>query len=235
MSGFDICRVASIRCAVEPYRWDYAEAKDGEIRAHWAELSVRKTSVFDGRVMLMHRHSIMDGVLRGACFETAFSRFMAWRDFGFEDDSVRNLFGMAALRAADGAFLVGEMGGHTASAGKVYFPAGTPDPNDVSDGQLDLAGSVLRELEEETGLPPTAVTVVPGWTLVMGGPRIACMREVLLDGGADEAAFAINEAIAAQADPELSAVHVVRSLKEARRYDMPEFMLAYLGHAFEGG
>ena len=80
---------------------------------------------------------------------------------------------MAALRAADGAFLLGRMAKHTANAGKVYFPSGTPDPNDVRDGGIvDLDGSVRRELLEETGLISTDAKP-GGWHAVLAGARVA--------------------------------------------------------------
>ena len=88
---------------------------------------------------------------------------------------------MAALRGADGAFLLGEMAHHTFNAGQIYFPAGTPDPADVFDGRVDLEASARRELLEETGRrAPTETNVAPGWTLVFTPQRIACMKLMTL-------------------------------------------------------
>ena len=62
---------------------------------------------------------------RGECFpasyfETDFASFLAWRDWGFPDAGVFNGFGVGALRAADGAFVLGEMAHHTSNAGRNY-------------------------------------------------------------------------------------------------------------------
>ena len=59
---------------------------------------------------------------------------------------------MGAVRASDGAFLLGVMDAHTANAGKIYFPAGIADRSDVVGETVDLAGNVMREVAEETGL-----------------------------------------------------------------------------------
>lgn len=228
-----IVALQRVEARVEPYEWSFAREHSGEIAAHWLKLTADKPAMFNGRVMLQHRATIEGGVFRASYFAADYAAFLAWRDFGQPAPAIRNGFGMAALRAADGAFLLGRMGEHTANAGKVYFAAGTPDLDDVRpDGSLDLAGSVTRELCEETGLSLEEIVVAESWDAVIVPGRVAFMRPVLIDLPAEAARALMLERIASQAEPELSDMVIVRNLADCAAYDMPPFMTAYLAHIF---
>ena len=182
-------------------------------------------------MLLLREHAVADGVMTGAFFETDFASFLAWRDWGFTDRSVRNVFPQAALRAADGAFLLGIMGEHTANAGKMYFPSGTPDLADIDGDSVDVGAGLKRELREETGLASEDLVIEPGWTAVFDGPRIALLRMARSREPADALRRRILGNFASVADPELADIRVVRSPAD---YDprMTEYVTAYLDHVF---
>lgn len=222
-----------VEARVEAFDWGFARERADEIAAHWAGISAGKPAMFNGRVMLQHRAAIADGVFQAGYFEADYAAFMSWRDFGHPGPMIRNGFAMAALRAADGAFLLGRMGDHTANPGKVYFAAGTPDREDARpDGTLDLAGSVTRELCEETGLTLDEIKVDERWTAVIVPGRVAFMRPVGIDLAAEDAREMMLERIAQQDEPELSDIVIVRNLADCAAYDMPPFMTSYLAHIF---
>lgn len=223
-----------IEARLASYDWAYARENEAGIAAHWARISAGKPAMFDGRVLLQHRAAIRNGVFEASYFEVAYSAFMAWRDAGFPGPVVRNGFAMAALRARDGAFLCGKMGGHTANPGKVYFAAGTPDRSDVRpDGTVDLAGSVTRELAEETGLRAEDLTIGEGWTALIEAGRVAFMRPVGIDLPAQAARELMLERMMSLEDEELSDIVIVRSLADSEKHDMPPFMRRYLAHIFD--
>jgi 8-oxo-dGTP pyrophosphatase MutT (NUDIX family) len=228
-----IVALKRVDARMEPYDWSFASERAAEIAEHWAKLSAGKPAMFNGRVLLQHRAAIEDGVFHAGYFAADYAALLAWRDFGVAPPAIRNGFGMAALRAADGAFLLGRMGEHTANAGKVYFAAGTPDHEDIlPDGSVDLAGSVTRELCEETGLSLEEITVEECWHAVIVPGRVAFMRPVRIDLPAEAARTLMLERIASQPEPELSDMVIVRSLVDCADYDMPPFMIAYLAHIF---
>jgi len=211
----------------EPAPWPFAATHRAAIDAHFAKLRAEKPQMWNGRVLLLRRGEMADGVFSGAYSEVEFASFIAWRDWGFPDPSVRNCFPMAALRSADGAFLLGVMGLHTANAGRIYFAAGTPDPDDVVGDVVDLEGGVMRELAEETGLTRNDAVPESGWTGVPHGPRIALMKIVQAREGADALHQRIGAFIAAQQQPELSGIHIVRSARDLRPA-MPPYVTAFL-------
>src|SRR6266700_7570743 len=176
-----IHRVTTLDLAVRPVAWPFAEERRAEIEAHFAERQRERPKIWNGQILLGCDPVFSDGHLAATYFETDFASFLAWRDWGFPDSAVFNGFGMGALRCADGAFVLGEMGQHTSNAGRIYFPSGTPDLDDISAGTVDMSGSVARELEEETGLAPGEYCSEPDWHCVYGGPTMAMIRILHVD------------------------------------------------------
>ena len=143
---------------------------------------------------------------------------------------------MPALRGSDGAFLLGRMSAGTANSGRLYFPAGTPEPADVgADGYVDYQGSILRELEEETGIAPSEVTLDPRWTLVFAGPLVACMKMARSPLTSGQLVERVAGFLAEQAEPELDGLVAVASAAHFDEAHMPPFMLHYLEEALRQG
>jgi 8-oxo-dGTP pyrophosphatase MutT (NUDIX family) len=232
-----IVDVAELDFTVEPFHWAFAETERAAIAAHWRRRTEANPALYNGPVLLLARGALKprpDGATRleGVYFQTNFADFLAWRDFGFPGEPVANAFAMAALKSADGAFLLGEMAPHTANAGRIYFPSGTPDPSDVIGVRVDLAASARRELHEETGLSAEDVDVSPDWRVVFDGSKIACMKPMTLPLPAEDAKARIEAFLACDPHAELSRIHVVRRPEDLDRARMPSFVTAYVESAF---
>src|SRR5207237_10187323 len=175
-----IHRVRTLDLAFKPWRWPFADERRAEIAAHFAGKQ-REKPIWNGRILLGRNPIFTAERFSASYFDADFASFLAWRDWGFPDPAVFNGFGMGALRCADGVFLLGEMGQHTSNAGRVYFPSGTPDLDDIRDGAVDIPGSVARELEEETGLTPGEYRSDAHWHCVCTGAAVAMIRLLHVD------------------------------------------------------
>ncbi|MGN6309894.1 MAG: NUDIX hydrolase [Xanthobacteraceae bacterium] len=227
MASFPIHRVKRLDFRVTQWLWPFADERRRDIDAHFAELQRKTPQLWNGRVLLGREPRFTEDAFRADYFETDFASFLSWRDWGFPDASVFNGFGMGALRSRDGAYVLGEMAAHTANAGKIYFPAGTPDLNDLREGTVDIARSVVREVEEETGLTGSDYQIADCWDCVDAGPIIALMRGLQSDLEGEALRQRIEMNLAKQATPELAAIHLMR-----RRSDIttavPPYMAAFL-------
>jgi 8-oxo-dGTP pyrophosphatase MutT (NUDIX family) len=222
-----IHRVTTLDLAVEEWSWPFALEHRAEIDAHFAAQVRKNPALWNGRVLL-GRNPVFSGErLSASYFEIDFASFLAWRDWGFPDKSVFNGFGMGALLSSDGAFVLAEMGQHTANAGRIYFASGTPDLDDVRDGTLDMSASVERELEEETGLAPADYRTDALWHCVFTGPALAMIRILRVDMPGEALRARILGNLAAQPSPELSGIHLVRGAGDLTDA-MPRFVTAFI-------
>ena len=231
MAGLSVVPVDRLDLAYSPWRWPFADARRAEIDAHFAERRRRTPEIWNGRVLLMNACELAGRTLSGSFFETGFAEFIAWRDWGAPDASVVNCFALGALRAADGAFLLGVMASHTSAAGRIYFPAGTPDPEDVADGRVDLEANVMREVTEETGLGLADLVVAPDWQVVRTGQRVALTKLMQASEPADALRARILRHLASEAQPELADIRIVRGPDDLDP-NMPDFVTAFLVHVW---
>jgi 8-oxo-dGTP pyrophosphatase MutT (NUDIX family) len=233
MSAIAIMPLDRVELAFAPRPWPFAHERRAAIDAHFAALRSANPALWNGRVLMLYDHAVSGSVLRGACLETDFASMLAWRNWDFPDPGVKNCFAMGVLRARDGAFLLGVMGAHTANAGKVYFPAGLPDPSDIAGAQVDLGGNVMREVAEETGLRPGDFEADPGWVAVFAGPRIALMKLLAAREDAEALRRRILAHLGREAEPELADIRIARGPADLDPM-MPPFVAAFLEHAWSG-
>ncbi|MFG1478264.1 NUDIX hydrolase [Xanthobacter sp. V4C-4] len=226
-----VAPVLTVALTLEPGGWPEAEARRAEIDAHFAARQATNPHLWNGDILLLRDRRFAAGHLEGRVRRTDFAAFLWWRDQGWPlDFGMVNVFALAALEGADGAFLMGVMGAHTSSAGGIYFPGGTPDLSDLAaDGRLDLEASAWRELHEETGLTRADVARDAGFTAVFDGPRLALLRRLVLPEPAEAAARRIRAFLRRDDLPELADIAVIHSEKDITP-QMAPFAVAYMRH-----
>lgn len=229
-----ITRVDDVKARFEPLEWPWAQQNREEIAANWQRRLQKTPKMFNGRVLLLRDIEVASGLCRNTYFEVDYADMLGWIDLGHPDPGIANGFAMGALRGSDGAFICGVMSGDTANGGRVYFPAGTPDRADMqSDGSVDLATSLTRELFEETGLTEADYHVGDEWIIVQHWPAVALMRMVTLAVPAEEGARRIRANIAVQDEPELSDVRIIRGPDDIDPQRMPRFLQSFFQWSFD--
>ncbi|MEH3118978.1 MAG: NUDIX hydrolase [Methylorubrum populi] len=230
--GFTITPLTRVSARRVDHDWAWARDNCEAIDRNWERRRAKTPGLFDGPVFLASGCTIADGACEAALFEARYSRFIAFRDAGVPDALVANAFAAIVPHSADGAVLLGVMGAHTANAGQIYFPCGTPDRGDLrEDDTVDLAGSAGREFLEETGLtlPEGAAEE---WVLLRGDGQLAFLRPVRFGLDAEALKARIEAHRGHEDEPELARSVIVRSRVEIDAARMPGFVQAYLASVF---
>jgi hypothetical protein len=211
MLEISVVPIDRLELRFETYFWPFADERRAQIDAHWEKLHRERPSMWNGQVLMMHGWAVEGRVFRGRHFACDFASMLAWRDWEYPDDNVKNCFAVGAIRCPDGAFLLGVMSDHTANAGRAYFPAGMANMRDVIGNVVDFDTSVWRELAEETGLTEAELNGEPGWHTVFAGPRIGHVKILHANESAETLGERVLAFLARRERPQLSGVRIVRS------------------------
>ena len=131
---------------------------------------------------LMFRHAFetrADGatrLARPAISRPAFADFLAWRDFGFPTKASATASRWPRCRAPTAPSCSAKWPRTPPTPARSISPPARPTCRTCSSDRVDLAASVTRELEEETGIRADETEYDASWVVVYAPPRIACMK-----------------------------------------------------------
>ena len=166
MADIPIIPLSRLDLRFEPAPWPFADERRTEIDAHFAKLRGREAgNVERPRAVAAarrHRRRRAQRRLSGNRFRELHR--LARLGLSRQDDpqllSAWRRCARPMARSCSASWAVTRR-----LRGKIYFPAGTPDPNDIVGDTVDLERGVMRELTEETGL---------GVADVVRGARMVC-------------------------------------------------------------
>ena len=205
-------RVATCRLTVDASAWPYAAQHAPQIDTHWHRRRAENPAMFNGVIHLLHTEASATGAIAGTFLRTDFKSYLHWREQGFPEAGVRDGFGSALIRSAEGHVLLGRQRQGNINAGLAYLPGGFIDQRDVlTDGSIDLDASIVRELTEETGLTATDVSIAPGYIVTRRGALLAISREIVSPLSSQELRARILSHIGDDPQSELVDAVIMRS------------------------
>lgn len=216
--SFDLPRdsIVPIRCAAvrldpgpHPFERDNAAAID----ENWRKETAANPALFDGQVVLLSNLAYADGRLDGTSHAVRFATFMLWRKtrpLHLAEDA----YAHAMPVTSDNALILIRMAGHTVNAGRIYFAAGSFEPQDFRAGMADIDFNMIREVGEETGLDLTGCERDPIHHLRSSEGASVIFRRYYLDEPADAVAERIRVFVAGEAEPEIDGPVIVRDPRD---------------------
>ncbi len=214
------------RLVAEP--WPFATDNAPAIAAYWDEQTAKNPALFNGKILMMPGFTITGDQAETRHMICDFATMLYYLRVDHGDSSMKNGFALAPIISAEGHVLLGRMAAHTANAGMIYAPGGTPDMSDIFGDRVNLLHSVTRELEEETGLDAKTLRFDSHWVIIELGIRLALMKMVHSPLEATPLRAAILSNLSAQKQPELDDIVIVRSAEEIDPKTMPPFQRAFL-------
>lgn len=208
-----------VRLDPDPHPFETANA--AAIEENWRAETRANPALFDGTVVLLSEFGYADGRLFGRCHAVRYATFMYWRKDRV--GTVAHAFAHPMLVAGDNALVAIRMAAHTVNAGRVYFAAGSFEPEDFPDGVVDPHGNMVREVKEETGLDILDARRGERHYALATERGTVIFRRYFLDETAVEIANRIRDFVAGESEPEIEEPVIIRNAR-----DLPEGLMPHM-------
>ena len=225
--SFDLPRnvilpVDAVDVRLDPGPHPFALSNAEAIAENWRQEMAVNPALFDGTVVLLSELAYRDGRLAGSCHAVGYSTFLLWRKRR-ENSGAEHAYAHAMLVAGDNALVAIRMGPQTVNAGRVYFAAGSFEPIDFRDGQVDVDFNMIREVREETGLDLSDADRGERYHALSTTSGTVIFRRYHVDEPADEIARRISAFVAGETDPEIDGPVIIRHAG-----DLPEGLASHM-------
>lgn len=216
-----ILPVDEIDVRLDPAQHPFERGREEAIAENWRHEVAAKPALFDGTVVLLSEFGYDAGRLFGRCHAVGYSTFLYWRKDRVA--TAAHAFAHPMLVSSDNALVAIRMGAHTVNAGRVYFAAGSFEPEDFPDGVVDAHGNMVREVLEETGLDISGVRRGKRHYALATEKGTVIFRRYFLDGTADEIASRIRDFVAGESEPEIEEPVIIRDAR-----DLPDGLMGHM-------
>ncbi|RCS25879.1 NUDIX hydrolase [Phyllobacterium salinisoli] len=200
-----VVSIDRVEVRVVPGVLDYAIGNKAAIEQNWRNELAANPGLFNGELYLAPKAYIENGVLHAGFIRSRYETLLFWRR---DPRMFRpwHIFSVGVVVSADNRLIAARMAMHNASGGRIYFPAGSIDDNDIADGMVDYDANNRREVQEETGLDLSHARPEAKIHLVTGNRSIALFRRYRFVDDAATLICRIREHLAGQDDPELDQI-----------------------------
>lgn len=209
----EVVPVYSAEINLDPAQHPFELANAVDIDLNWAREKAANPALFNGEVMLLSALRYHDGELTGHCHMVRYATFLLWRrrqPIG----SAEHAYTHAMPVTSDNALVLVRMAPHTANANRVYFAAGSFDPQDFRDGKADIDFNMIREVGEETGMDLRGRPRDAHYHLRSAAGATVIFRRYFIDEPASVIAERIRDFIAREEEPEIVEPIIVRHPSE---------------------
>ena len=206
--------IASARIRVSPDPHPVYLARRAEIEANWQEEVARNPHLYNGALILLRRLSLSGDRIEATGHEVPYATHLWWRRQP-ERMGAFHAFSWAVPISSDGALIAIRMGPATANPGLVYCAAGSLEPEDVFQGEVDLKANMAREVREETGLDLAEARADEGAFAALRNNRLMMCRLYRFPYTAEEIIARVRTHMVADHEQEIDDVIAIRNADPA--------------------